>query len=123
MNFECFEVSISRNIAHVVMKRPEKRNNMNTAFWNELPLLIKDIDANVRARVIVISSTGPHFCGGLDVDMFLSGGVKDESNDSIRRRQAAAKFMNMLDIMQTSFSTLEQCRLPVLVAIQGGCIG
>jgi enoyl-CoA hydratase len=55
--------------------------------------------------------------------MFLSGGVKDESNDSIRRRQAAAKFMNMLDIMQTSFSTLEQCRLPVLVAIQGGCIG
>jgi len=123
MNFECFEVSISKNIAHVVMKRPEKRNNMNTAFWNELPLLIKDIDANVRARVIVISSTGPHFCGGLDVDMFLSGGVKDESNNSIRRRQAAAKFMNMLDIMQTSFSTLEQCRLPVLVAIQGGCIG
>jgi enoyl-CoA hydratase len=36
MDFECFELSISNNIAHVVMKRPEKRNNMNAAFWNEL---------------------------------------------------------------------------------------
>ena len=123
MDFECFEVSISNNIAHVVMKRPEKRNNMNTAFWNELPLLINDIDLNVRARVIVISSTGPHFCSGIDLDMFLSGGIKDERMDSTHRRQAAPKFMNMLDVMQTSISVLEECRLPVLAAIQGGCIG
>ena len=61
MNFECFEVLISNNIAHVVMKRPEKRNNMNAAFWNELPVLINDIDANVRARVIVISWCPFHF--------------------------------------------------------------
>jgi enoyl-CoA hydratase len=115
MDFECFELSISNNIAHVVMKRPEKRNNMNASFWNELPVLINDIDANVRARVIVISSTGPHFCGGIDVDTFLSGGVKDESD--------ASRFMNMLNIMQASFSALEASRLPVLVAIQGGCIG
>ena len=119
MDFECFELSISNNIAHVVMKRPEKRNNMNAAFWNELPVLINDIDANVRARVIVISSTGPHFCGGIDVDTFLSGGVKDESDDSISRRQDASRFMNMLNIMQSSFSALEASRLPVLVAIQG----
>ena len=123
MDFECFEVSISNNIARVVMKRPEKRNNMNTAFWNELPLLINDIDLNVRARVIVISSTGPHFCSGIDLDMFLSGGIKDERMDSTHRRQAAPKFMNMLDVMQTSISVLEECRLPVLAAIQGGCIG
>jgi enoyl-CoA hydratase len=112
MDFECFELSISNNIAHVVMKRPEKRNNMNAAFWNELPVLINDIDANVRARVIVISSTGPHFCGGIDVDTFLSGGVKDESDDSISRRQDASRFMNMLNIMQASFSALEASRLP-----------
>ena len=77
MSYECFEVSIREDIAHIVLNRPEKRNNMNAAFWDELPVIIRDIDENARARVIVISSTGPHFCGGLDVSMFASGEVKD----------------------------------------------
>ena len=122
MNYECFKVSIDQNIAHIVMNRPEKRNNMNATFWDELPAIIHDIDEHARARVIVISSTGPHFCGGLDVGMFATG-VKDDSDDVTRRRQKGAKFLNSVSIMQDSFTALENCRLPVLAAIQGGCIG
>lgn len=123
MSYECFDVSIKEDIAHIVLNRPEKRNNMNGAFWDELPAIIRDIDENARARVIVISSTGPHFCGGLDVSMFASGAVTDESTDVARRRQKGANFLNTVSIMQDSFSALEACRLPVLAAIQGGCIG
>ena len=123
MSYECFDVSIKEDTAHVVLNRPEKRNNLNAAFWDELPAIIRDIDENARARVIVISSTGPHFCGGLDVSMFASGAVTDESTDVARRRQKGANFLNTVSIMQDSFSTLEACRLPVLAAIQGGCIG
>ena len=123
MSYECFDVSIKEDIAHIVLNRPEKRNNMNAAFWDELPAIIRDIDENARARVIVISSTGPHFCGGLDVSMFASGVVTDESTDVARRRQKGANFLNTVSIMQDSFSALEACRLPVLAAIQGGCIG
>ena len=54
MKYECFDVSINDNIAHIVLNRPEKRNNMNAAFWDELPAIVKDIDTNARARVIVI---------------------------------------------------------------------
>jgi enoyl-CoA hydratase len=123
MSYECFDVSIDENIAHIVLNRPEKRNNMNAAFWDELPAIIRDIDEKARARVIVISSTGPHFCGGLDVGMFMAGDVKDDSTDVTRRRQKAANFLNTVSLMQDSFSSLETCRLPVLAAIQGGCIG
>lgn len=123
MSYECFDVSTKEDIAHIVLNRPEKRNNMNAAFWDELPAIIRDIDENARARVIVISSTGPHFCGGLDVSMFASGEVKDESTDVARRRQKGTNFLNMVSIMQDSFSALEACRVPVLAAIQGGCIG
>ena len=123
MSYECFDVSIKEDIAHIVLNRPEKRNNMNAAFWDELPAIIRDIDENARARVIVISSTGPHFCGGLDVSMFASDAVTDESTDMARRRQKGANFLNTVSIMQNSFSALEACRLPVLAAIQGGCIG
>jgi enoyl-CoA hydratase len=75
---ECFSVTIEDQIAHVVLNRPDKRNSMNPAFWRELPVLIKDIDDHAKARVIVISSTGPHFSSGLDVTAFAGGGAGDD---------------------------------------------
>ena len=61
MSYKCFDVSIENNIAHIVLSRPEKRNAMSVEFWKELPAIIRDIDDGSKARVIVISSTGPVF--------------------------------------------------------------
>jgi len=122
---ECFSVTIEDQIAHVVLNRPDKRNSMNPAFWRELPVLIKDIDDHARARVIVISSTGPHFSSGLDVSAF-AGGAGDDLNEAekrTRRLQAGTAFYENVLHMQDAFNCLERCRVPVLVAIQGGCIG
>lgn len=128
MTYQCFDVQVADNVAHVVLNRPEKRNSMSPAFWNELPEIVQDIDHNARARVIVISSTGPHFSSGLDVTMFsgdaVAGERPDDANEKKRARlQRGASFMNTAKIMQDSFTALENCRLPVLAAVQGGCIG
>tara|TARA_R110002110_G_scaffold219761_4_gene433758 strand:- start:383 stop:1237 length:855 start_codon:yes stop_codon:yes gene_type:complete len=123
---ECFSVTIENQIAHVVLNRPDKRNSMNPAFWRELPVLIKDIDDHAKARVIVISSTGPHFSSGLDVTAFAGGGAGDELSDAekrTKRLQAGTAFYENVLHMQDAFNCLERCRVPVLVAIQGGCIG
>jgi enoyl-CoA hydratase len=123
MAYQCFDVSIADGIAHIVMNRPEVRNNMNPAFWEELPQIVREIDADAKARVIVISSTGPHFCGGIDISMFGSGAPDDAATNPHGKRQRGLKFLDTVKRMQDSLSVLEQCRLPVLVAIQGGCIG
>ncbi len=125
-SYQCFTVSIKNNIAHILLNRPEKRNSMNPVFWRELPLIIKDIDQGARARVIVLSSTGPHFSAGLDVSSFSGIGQVDEEvavNKETKRLQASAAFYDNLLHLQGSFNCLENCRLPVLAAIQGGCIG
>ena len=123
--YECFKVEITDRIAHVVLNRPDKRNSMNHQFWNELPEIIEDIDANSKARVIVLSSTGPHFTAGIDISVF---GQDDEmlavdSNDALAKRQHGARFYDTVTHLQNSFTCMENCRIPVLVAIQGGCIG
>ena len=84
--YECFEVSVSERIAHIVMSRPDKRNNMNRAFWDELPKIIEYLDAEAEARVIVISSTGPHFCGGIDVSMFGPSDTPAPSSPHAKRQ-------------------------------------
>ena len=130
MGYRCFEVSIDEQVAQIVLSRPEKRNSMIPEFWDELPEIVRDIDDNSKARAIVISSTGPHFSSGLDVKAFgagigVGGGAKppDSEAQSRARRTRAARFYDDVRRMQHTFSCLEACRLPVLAAVQGGCIG
>ena len=119
MTYECFDVSIDNHIAHIVMSRPEKRNAMNEAFWSELPKIIRDIDDNARARCIVISSAGPVFSAGIDLAMFA--GIGGDGNKN--KPEYGANFYQNVLRLQDSFTAIEQCRIPVLVAIQGGCFG
>jgi len=124
MSYECFEVTITDQVANVVLNRPQKRNSMNAAFWRELPAIIRDIDHGSKARAIVISSTGPHFSSGLDITAFqASPEPVDEATARTRRLQRGTAFYDNVLQTQDAFNSLENCRVPVLAAIQGGCIG
>jgi enoyl-CoA hydratase len=116
MTQTCFDLQIDDRIAHLRMTRPEKRNSMIPEFWEELPRLIHDIDHNARARVIVISSTGPHFTGGLDIGAFMGGAEPGAQGVKAVLGEGAA-FMAKLERMQETFSCLENARLPVIVAV------
>ncbi len=119
MSYECFEVSITDQVAHIVMSRPEKRNAMARSFWEDLPKIVADIDDNAKARAIVISSTGPIFCAGIDLAMLSDVGGDGDKN----KAQYGSRFYATVTRLQDSLSSLEKCRVPVIVAIQGGCIG
>lgn len=127
MAYECFDVNIDRQVAHVILNRPEKRNSMTPAFWRELPAIIEDIDNNAKARVIVISSTGPAFSAGMDLAVFqsdetLSGNTSEQAKATAMLQQGA-RFHDTARYFQHSFNCLENCRIPVIAAIQGACVG
>ncbi len=117
----CFKLSIEDHIAHIVLNRPEAFNSMPREFWNELPALVRDIDDGAKARVIVLSSTGKHFTAGMDLSVFTDGeGVSASGGDQYAR---AETFRHFVKVLQDSFSCLDDARVPVIAAIQGGCIG
>ncbi len=122
MSYQCFELSISEHIAHVVLCRPEKRNSMIPEFWDELPAVMQEIEASGEVRVVVISSTGPHFSSGMDTATF--GGSNSAKEDPIKQaRLKGIRFHQNVKRLQQTFTCLEQCPVPVLAAIQGGAIG
>jgi enoyl-CoA hydratase/carnithine racemase len=124
MGYTCFEIEEAEGVAHVRLSRPDEYNTMVPAFWSELPEIIGELSDQGRVRVIVLSSTGKHFSAGMDLAVFSGGGDGVTDTESIREtgRQRAALRYNVLHL-QNSFSILEQARMPVLAAIQGGCIG
>jgi len=113
MKTDCFELDSEGGVAHLKLARPERRNAMTAAFWQELPQIVRGLDA----RVLVLSSTGPHFCAGLDVSMFATSALTTES-------VAARKvFRQKLEELQASLNCLAEAPFPVIAAVQGGCIG
>ena len=118
MDWTCFSVTLADQVAHVQLKRPDSLNTMIPAFWNELPAIIRDINENARARCIVISSTGKHFCAGMDLAVFGAG-----SGAGRERSILAEESWRHIKKLQDCFACLDEARVPVIAAIQGGCVG
>ncbi len=117
-SLEAFTLSIDGHIAQLTLSRPDAYNSLNPAFWRELPLVLEAIDRAAEARVIVISAEGKHFTAGMDLAVFA-----DSKRTAPEPGRAGEAMRRLVLRLQQTFNALEDCRLPVLAAIQGGCIG
>lgn len=121
--YECFDVDVTDRIAHLVLKRGDELNTMTPAFWRELPEIVDGISDEGSARVIVISSTGRHFSAGMDLAVFTGGGGIVGGGEGVELGRQRANLRLTVKLLQDSFTALERARMPVLAAVQGGCIG
>ncbi|MBA54008.1 MAG: enoyl-CoA hydratase [Pseudomonadales bacterium] len=120
MDYRALTVSIENKIAHIVLNRPDELNTMNVDFWRELPHAMREIDEQASARVIILSSTGKHFTAGMDLGVFMNPKNISLHGDPGR---SAENLRRLVLQLQDTFNVLETIRIPVLAAIQGGCIG
>lgn len=119
MSYKAVKLEISDAIAHLVFNRPEAMNSMNADLWREIPEAIAAVDHAASARVIVISSTGKHFTAGMDLGVFNAAGPHKEAEMGRKRAHLRQDILRL----QETFSIFERVRMPVIAAVQGGCIG
>ena len=120
MSYNALKVEIAEKIAHIQLNRPDAYNSMNIDFWKELPVAVQEISDAASARVIVLSSTGKHFCAGMDLSVFTDGSsIKNDVEPGRRHLDLRNTVLQLQDV----FNRLENARMPVLAAVQGGCIG
>ena len=112
------QLTIENNIAHLVLNRPEALNTMGPRFWRELDEVLDALHRGNEARVLLISSRGKHFSAGMALDVFGSAIQLDDGSAAGR-----AAISDLLAELQATFTRLELLRIPVITAIQGGCIG
>ncbi|KAM6933978.1 delta(3,5)-Delta(2,4)-dienoyl-CoA isomerase, mitochondrial [Xenentodon cancila] len=116
-------LAISRpteSITHVELNRPEKRNAMNKAFWSEMVECFNEIADDPECRVVVVSGAGKIFTAGIDL-MDMAGDILQPPGDDTAR--VSWNIRKMITKYQETFSVIEKCPKPVVVAVHGGCIG
>ena len=115
---QCFTLTHRDAVAHLVLNQPSTLNTMHPTFWRELDETLIQLHREGRARALVISSTGKHFSAGMALDTFDGAIAMDDST-----AEGRAAIFDLLTDMQATFTRLESLRIPVIAAIQGGCIG
>jgi enoyl-CoA hydratase len=116
--FTCFTLRITDHVAHLVLNRPDAMNTMHPTFWRELDEVLAHLHQSGEARALVVSSTGKHFSAGMALETFGGAITLDD-----RSPEGRAAIFDLLTDMQATFTRIENLRIPVIMAIHGGCIG
>ncbi|KAM8905085.1 delta(3,5)-Delta(2,4)-dienoyl-CoA isomerase, mitochondrial isoform 2-T2 [Spinachia spinachia] len=110
----------AESITHVELHRPEKRNAMNKAFWSEMVDCFNEIAVDSGCRVVVVSGAGKVFTAGIDLMDMASDILIPEGDDAAR---IAWNMKRVIAKYQETFSVIEKCPKPVVVAVHGACVG
>jgi enoyl-CoA hydratase/carnithine racemase len=105
-------VEIDGPVASIAIDNPARRNAFDLAMWKALPGIVRAIEAEPEARVIVLRGAGDlAFASGADIAEFETVRATAEGGRAYERANEAA------------FQALSQSRLPVLAMIRGFCLG
>ncbi|XP_037631922.1 delta(3,5)-Delta(2,4)-dienoyl-CoA isomerase, mitochondrial-like isoform X1 [Sebastes umbrosus] len=110
----------AESVTHVELNRPEKRNAMNRAFWSEMVDCFNKIAGDPDCRVVVFSGAGKIFTAGIDLMDMASDVLQPEGDDTARISWNLRKIVTKY---QETFTVIEKCPKPVVVAVHGACVG
>lgn len=120
-------------VAHLFLNRPTRSNALDSALFTELPLAISHFDASPAVRVIILAGSGKNFCSGIDLSILQQECVVGDSSPGEEQRvrdksltdgaRISERNLRSIKLMQGAFTSLEDCRKPVIAAIHGACIG
>lgn len=108
MNFDNFILDIQEGIAVLKINRPEVRNALSIACWNEIESFVSLVNSDEKIKLVVITGVGDKaFAAGADIK-----DVKDRTIVSV-----------LSGIAQGALRKLSDCTKPVLAAVNGVALG
>ena len=106
-----FETELHGPVALLRISRPGKLNALTAAFWPQLRTLLDAAVAHPAVRAIVLTGSGDRsFSTGGDIEAFAG-------------LDSAAARRDFLDGCLRAFTAIEECRLPVIAAVNGWALG
>ncbi|KYG19290.1 enoyl-CoA hydratase [Bradyrhizobium sp. AT1] len=104
--FEC-----NAGIGRITFNRPQARNAFTFAMYERLAAICEQVNSDHAIKVLVLRGAGDKaFAAGTDINQFRE----------FKTPQDAIDYEKRIDRVLT---TLEQCRVPTIAAINGFCTG
>lgn len=110
--FKTISFELKDGIGNLILDQPPS-NSMNTQFFKELEEITTDLKKISELDALIISGRGRHYSSGATLDELMDILIREEPQES------DLFFKNNVK----AFSFFSDCRVPVISAIRGVCIG
>lgn len=120
MSDEVVSYEVVDRVAHVTIERPEVRNAMNTAVFEQLAERAEQAAADPEAGAVLVAGRGGTFSSGLDVSLFGSGGADGADGSEGSGGDPGVEGIGRL---QAAFTAYEELDKPTIAAVEGYCFG
>ncbi|MBP6406154.1 MAG: enoyl-CoA hydratase/isomerase family protein [Ramlibacter sp.] len=105
------DLGVEGGVASVTFNRPEARNAMTWAMYEQLQAICEQLRADASVRVVRFQGAGGEaFVAGTDIAQFQTFTTGDDGVDYERRIDAA-------------IALLESLPMPAVAVVQGWCVG
>jgi methylglutaconyl-CoA hydratase len=102
----------ARGVVTIALNRPEKHNALDGETLKALHGALRAVDADPRARAVVLTGNGPSFCAGADIAHMRSMlGASEETNIADAR------------LLADCLRALDELRVPVIARVNGNVFG
>ena len=102
-----------RNVATILLNRPEKRNPLTFDAYAELRDLFRGLVFATDVKVLVIAGAGGNFCSGGDVHDIIGPLVRLKAPELLMFTRMTGDLVN----------AMRGCPQPIVAAIDGTCAG
>ncbi len=111
METEALITEFAAGVATLTFDRPEKKNAVTYAMWQELARQVNAIGADKATRAIVLRGQGNDFSAGADIGEFAT----------LRAGGSGARAYEAAN--SAAFAAIREAPVPVIAAIRGICFG
>lgn len=105
------DIIVEDRVARVVINRPERRNAMRLAMWQDMARELERLGGDSEIRAIILTGAGADFSVGADVSEF--GSVRADAAQSTAYEEA-------VDACSAAIASVSK---PTIAALHGYCLG
>lgn len=117
MDFETVALEVVGDIAKLTLNRPDALNAISMELIRDMRAAVRAVNEDVSVRALIITGAGRGFCAGADLAERSDSGEDDALSSGQRTSER----------MRTGFNPLVEdihnCRVPVVVAVNGVAAG
>lgn len=109
-------VEIRKNLPSgtIILNRPEQHNPLSRDVIAAIQQALEDFHSERKVRGVILTGSGPTFCSGSDLK---------ELHETSQEVDAALRWEDDLEQLQTLFETVLRYPKPIVVALNGNALG
>ncbi|MFM8854329.1 MAG: enoyl-CoA hydratase/isomerase family protein, partial [Acidimicrobiaceae bacterium] len=118
---ETLQVFRKNSVVTVTINQPEKKNAINSAMWDGLAEIFREIASRADDRVVVVTGAGKDFCSGADLSG--RGGNAAASAGSGASAQNQVHHLAAMRRVNDACIALQRLPQPTIAKVRGVAVG